>query len=647
VGSRDDYCELCGGELVVVATVGTEDGGNGGGDDAGGGDREGFDRARVLSSTEFADADPEEVKSEDVLAAVLEGETKESGNGERRHLADRLGFAQAVVDQINRAILCAAPYQACDYKFMLLTLNTTFGQAKNMVSANVAGDVASMRGVSGVLLHAVPFTAHTEHRETEFARLSKADYLAKFGQSCPTPLLGVPPQRVVHGLLHKGGSNYKRLALTTVMGAASQVGCMTQQAAYMRAELMVSVQTFATQSSSYQTGVNVKTGDALTLVNRAVESLESGGNGLMDPSLGPSNPLFAVTCSRFDDAIKLLFASRFILYADFKEQKVLYHSLRCLLYVVDSLIPALSYDCHTCATNEMRTAFPREVKDCINNGLVFQYARSDVNQEAIHVEHGAGIPNQAFGGREGPYRALAFAMVRVVLTFSLLEKHKGRDSYAEAKKASRRKQRRQRQSFEKMSGRVPVAGAGLTLDDFTPSDPLFPDSALPQSPPPPDHEEILTESIIEVFSDQGHHGEPGAGDGGNDDDDDGGIGDIAAVLKALRLEVDEKEEGGGSGPANEGVGGDNQQEVEEDSDDEEERGEDSPANEGGGGDNQQEVEEDSDDECPDGGDDPTLEAGRRLFGKSTGKAPPSMKISVSRVRLAGGRWVIFNAPVWR
>jgi len=386
----------------------------------------------------------------------------------------------------------------------------------------------------------------------------------------------------------------------------------------MRAELMVSVQTFATQSSSYQTGVNVKTGDALTLVNRAVESLESGGNGLMDPSLGPSNPLFAVTCSRFDDAIKLLFASRFILYADFKEQKVLYHSLRCLLYVVDSLIPALSYDCHTCATNEMRTAFPREVKDCINHGLVFQYARSDVNQEAIHVEHGAGIPNQAFGGREGPYRALAFAMVRVVLTFSLLEKHKGRDSYAEAKKASRRKQRRQRQSFEKMSGRVPVAGAGLTLDDFTPSDPLFPDSALPQSPPPPDHEEILTESIIEVFSDQGHHGEPGGGDGGNiddedgvdDDDDDGGIGDIAAVLKALRLEVDEKEEGGGSGPANEGVGGDNQQEVEEDSDDEEERGEDSPANEGGGGDNQQEVGEDSDDECPDGGDDPTLEAGR-------------------------------------
>jgi len=76
----------------------------------------------------------------------------------------------------------------------------------------------------------------------------------------------------------------------------------------------------------------------------------------------------------------------------------------------------------------------------------------------------------AFGGRGGPHRALAFMMFRLDALYKFMQGQKGLDALAETARALRRHVKRMRKKWVQLGRTFPKSGAGLTEEDMLQSD---------------------------------------------------------------------------------------------------------------------------------------------------------------------------------
>jgi len=84
----------------------------------------------------------------------------------------------------------------------------------------------------------------------------------------------------------------------------------------------------------------------------------------------------------------------------------------------------------------------------------------------FHYKDGMYLEMNAFGGRGGPHRALAFMPFRLDALYKFMQGQKGLDALAEAARAIRLHVKRMRIKWVQLGRTFPKYGAGLTEEDM-------------------------------------------------------------------------------------------------------------------------------------------------------------------------------------
>jgi len=378
------------------------------------------DRAKALMCTKPVLADPE-------LLRRLGGAAQD----ERA-----MDIARALLRLAQRALRIWHVRHLGDYKHLLECYSMKIRSVDNQFQQITSAPLMQLTNSFGVLNHvALPNAPGRVH------------------------ILGFDEDIVSYGFLHNLGTVLKAW-LRAMLSAPQKAGCLVKQLEYIKKCTGISVQNFLDKSGN--TSTSLKTGEAMALF----AWFGASGRPFIDPELTVLNPRLKIAGLLFDQVMPLIVLSRIPFFGTKEECISSFPTLVPLLFAVDSLLRAATHgNAFTCSIDYLRNTLPFEVVRALELRFAPKDLLSEHLVEAFHPLIFSFLPAQALGGAGGARRAIANAMSSNQETSARMCRTRGRRQQEAEKASAKRRFNSQRKLFELSGRKLPVAGAGLMLNE--------------------------------------------------------------------------------------------------------------------------------------------------------------------------------------
>lgn len=368
-------------------------------------------------------------------------------------------FAYAFLDALGNAHLPNILHMPVDYRCAMEVMDMSIKSRLNLLGNNLLGQklVTMKHPESGALVHLAPKHVNTKSQKQEASdkNFSQDTIKRTFGKSSFDSIMGFDHDTMIHEWFHKYTTLMSVYLKRVIFVPMVEAGALSKTITHWQNVLGTPVTSYQKNNDE---ALALKAGLSFRLMENAWKDLETGGNGLLDPT-SSTHPQWGITVRRTEWVTKFLCVSRLVWYATAEQTRVLSAAVQPLMMLVEESVDAVYFsEAGTCSTTNCLVSLNNEVRQAVNLGGTLWETMNGITMENIHPALGEQLLNQAFSGRVGAASALARQAAKFYAEFVVTE---GLESMNCSKENERSKARRQKYLdgwFRASGQRVPVAG---------------------------------------------------------------------------------------------------------------------------------------------------------------------------------------------